>query len=40
MDNKKFCEHFLHIILKESERMQGLIEDLLDLSKLSNKDLN
>ena len=37
MDNKKFCEHFLHIILKESERMQGLIEDLLDLSKIEQQ---
>ncbi|HDR8142206.1 TPA: sensory box histidine kinase PhoR [Bacillus cereus] len=37
MDNKKFCEHFLRIILKESERMQGLIEDLLDLSKIEQQ---
>ena len=37
MDNKKFCEHLLNIILKESERMQGLIEDLLDLSKIEQQ---
>ena len=27
----------MHIILKESERMQGLIEDLLDLSKIEQQ---
>ncbi|MDM5156761.1 ATP-binding protein [Bacillus sp. DX1.1] len=37
MENQQFCEHFLHIILKESERMQGLIEDLLDLSKIEQQ---
>ncbi|WP_242145539.1 MULTISPECIES: two-component system histidine kinase PnpS [unclassified Bacillus cereus group] len=37
MENRKFCEHFLHIILKESERMQDLIEDLLDLSKIEQQ---
>ena len=37
MDNKKFCEQFLTIILKESERMEALIEDLLDLSKIEQQ---
>ncbi|WP_459499160.1 two-component system histidine kinase PnpS [Bacillus sp. C1] len=37
MENQQFCQHFLHIILKESERMQGLIEDLLDLSKIEQQ---
>lgn len=37
MENQQFCQHFLHIILKESERMQILIEDLLDLSKIEQQ---
>ncbi|TLS39146.1 two-component system histidine kinase PnpS [Pseudalkalibacillus caeni] len=34
MENKAFREHFLKIILEESDRLQSLIQDLLDLSKL------
>lgn len=37
MENQQFREHFLHIILKESDRMQALIEDLLDLSKIEQQ---
>ncbi|MGF9963456.1 two-component system histidine kinase PnpS [Bacillus rhizoplanae] len=37
MENQQFLEHFLHIILKESDRMQMLIEDLLDLSKIEQQ---
>ncbi|WP_242219721.1 two-component system histidine kinase PnpS [Bacillus cereus group sp. BfR-BA-01380] len=38
MENQQFREHFLHIILKESDRMQALIEDLLDLSKIEQQE--
>jgi len=34
MDNKETLEAFLSIILKESDRLQSLIQDLLDLSKI------
>ncbi|WP_251549534.1 two-component system histidine kinase PnpS [Neobacillus muris] len=34
MNNKETLESFLSIILKESERLQSLIQDLLELSKL------
>ncbi|WP_369902318.1 two-component system histidine kinase PnpS [Bacillus manliponensis] len=37
MENQQFREKFLNIILKESDRMQGLIEDLLDLSKIEQQ---
>ncbi|MCD7032804.1 cell wall metabolism sensor histidine kinase WalK [Metabacillus sp. GX 13764] len=49
MEDKETLEYFLSIILKESDRLQSLIQDLLDLSKieqpefklnLSNCDLN
>lgn len=33
MEDSHLREHFLNIILKESERLQALINDLLDLSK-------
>ncbi|MTT31676.1 PAS domain-containing protein [Terrilactibacillus sp. BCM23-1] len=33
-ENKTLEEQFLHIILKESKRLQSLISDLLDLSKI------
>jgi len=34
MENKDTLEEFLRIILKESDRLQTLVKDLLDLSKL------
>lgn len=34
MDDVKLCEKFLTIIYKESERLQNLIHDLLELSRL------
>ncbi|MDX5475681.1 MAG: cell wall metabolism sensor histidine kinase WalK [Bacillaceae bacterium] len=34
MNDKNTLEHFLSIILKESDRLQSLIQDLLDLSKM------
>ncbi|MDG4656541.1 ATP-binding protein [Ectobacillus antri] len=37
MEDRKFREHFLSIILKESDRMQSLIEDLLDLSRIEQQ---
>jgi two-component system phosphate regulon sensor histidine kinase PhoR len=37
MEDQKLREYFLSIILKESDRMQGLIEDLLDLSKIEQQ---
>lgn len=37
MENQQFREKFLNIILKESDRMQVLIEDLLDLSKIEQQ---
>ncbi|MCP8967423.1 two-component system histidine kinase PnpS [Ectobacillus ponti] len=37
MENEKLRENFLSIILKESDRMQNLIEDLLDLSKIEQQ---
>ncbi|UOY94274.1 ATP-binding protein [Ectobacillus sp. JY-23] len=37
MEDQKFREHFLSIILKESDRMQSLIEDLLDLSRIEQQ---
>ncbi len=40
MHDAQTLEYFLTIILKESERLQHLIQDLLDLSKLNNKDLH
>ncbi|MFD3445344.1 two-component system histidine kinase PnpS [Microbacteriaceae bacterium 4G12] len=38
MEDRKLRENFLSIILKESDRMQSLIEDLLDLSKIEKQD--
>lgn len=37
MENQQLREKFLNIILKESDRMQVLIEDLLDLSKIEQQ---
>lgn len=36
-DDPKSLEAFLHIIAKESERLQTLIQDLLDLSKIEQQ---
>lgn len=37
MEDRKLREYFLTIILKESDRMQSLIADLLDLSKIEQQ---
>ncbi len=37
MENKAFRTRFLTIILNESDRLQSLIQDLLDLSKMEQK---
>lgn len=37
MENKAFRTKFLTIILNESDRLQSLIQDLLDLSKMEQK---
>ncbi|MBB5324517.1 two-component system phosphate regulon sensor histidine kinase PhoR [Anoxybacillus tepidamans] len=37
MKDERALEHFLSIILKESERLQSLIQDLLDLSKMEQQ---
>ncbi len=37
MEDKETLEHFLTIILKESDRLQSLIQDLLDLSKIEQQ---
>ncbi|MRX71759.1 PAS domain-containing protein [Bacillus lacus] len=37
MDDKQTLEYFLSIILKESDRLQSLIQDLLDLSKVEQQ---
>ncbi|MCC3356459.1 two-component system histidine kinase PnpS [Bacillus sp. REN16] len=37
MNDKEVLEEFLSIILNESHRLQVLIQDLLDLSKMENK---
>jgi two-component system phosphate regulon sensor histidine kinase PhoR len=37
MEDRKLREYFLTIILKESDRMQNLIADLLDLSKIEQQ---
>ncbi|MBO9130606.1 ATP-binding protein [Bacillus sp. 165] len=37
MEDQKLREYFLSIILKESDRMQGLIQDLLELSKIEQQ---
>ncbi|MBD1380087.1 two-component system histidine kinase PnpS [Metabacillus arenae] len=37
MDDRKTLESFLSIILKESDRLQSLIQDLLDLSKIEQQ---
>ncbi|TDQ39147.1 two-component system histidine kinase PnpS [Aureibacillus halotolerans] len=36
-EEKELREHFLSIILKESERLQSLIHDLLDLSRIEQE---
>jgi two-component system phosphate regulon sensor histidine kinase PhoR len=38
MENEEILENFLTIILKESDRLQILIQDLLDLSKIEQPD--
>lgn len=38
MENEELCKNFLNIILTESERMQSLIQDLLDLSKIEQQN--
>jgi len=37
MKDQALCENFLSIILSESDRMQTLIQDLLDLSKIEQQ---
>jgi two-component system phosphate regulon sensor histidine kinase PhoR len=37
MKDEQALEHFLSIILKESERLQTLVQDLLDLSKIEQQ---
>lgn len=37
MEDKETLQAFLHIILKESDRLQSLIYDLLELSKIENE---
>lgn len=37
MEDKQTLEAFLNIILKESDRLQSLIQDLLDLSKIEQQ---
>jgi two-component system, OmpR family, phosphate regulon sensor histidine kinase PhoR len=37
MENKETLEAFLNIILKETDRLQSLINDLLELSKIENE---
>jgi two-component system, OmpR family, phosphate regulon sensor histidine kinase PhoR len=38
MNDKETLEHFLSIILKESDRLQSLIQDLLDFSKIEQHE--
>lgn len=38
MENEELCKNFLSIILTESDRMQSLIQDLLDLSKIEQQN--
>lgn len=40
MDNKEALVEFLQIILKESDRLQSLIQDLLDLTKLEQHNFS
>ncbi|WP_409297279.1 two-component system histidine kinase PnpS [Peribacillus sp. SCS-26] len=37
LHDEKFLKHFLGIVLKESDRMQTLIQELLDLSKIEQQ---
>ncbi|WP_163538137.1 HAMP domain-containing sensor histidine kinase [Gracilibacillus sp. YIM 98692] len=39
MEDKGLTEEFLHIILKESTRLQALVDDLLELSKLEKEEM-
>lgn len=38
MEDKEALSEFLSIILKESERLQSLVQDLLDLSKIEQQN--
>ncbi|RFU65971.1 two-component system histidine kinase PnpS [Peribacillus glennii] len=38
MQDEEALQHFLSIILKESDRMQALIQELLDLSKIEQQE--
>ncbi|MFB7139841.1 two-component system histidine kinase PnpS [Gottfriedia sp. NPDC056225] len=38
MESEELCKNFLSIILTESDRMQTLIQDLLDLSKIEQQN--
>ncbi|ALC81995.1 MULTISPECIES: two-component system histidine kinase PnpS [Bacillus] len=40
MKDEKTLSHFLSIILKESDRLESLIHDLLELSKLEKQDFH
>ncbi|KAB2338803.1 cell wall metabolism sensor histidine kinase WalK [Cytobacillus depressus] len=40
MENKEALEAFLKIILQESDRLQMLVHDLLDLSKIEQQNFN
>ncbi|MGG0890344.1 two-component system histidine kinase PnpS [Cytobacillus horneckiae] len=40
MDDREALRQFLNIILQESERLQTLIQDLLDLSKIEQQGFN
>jgi two-component system, OmpR family, phosphate regulon sensor histidine kinase PhoR len=39
LENKEISEKFLGIILKETDRLQQLLQDLLELSKLEREDI-
>jgi two-component system, OmpR family, phosphate regulon sensor histidine kinase PhoR len=39
MEDEELCKQFLQIILKESTRLQALVQDLLELSKLEKEEM-
>ncbi|KAB8138244.1 PAS domain S-box protein [Gracilibacillus oryzae] len=39
MEDEQLCKQFIDIILKESTRLQALVQDLLELSKLEKEEL-